>query len=146
MTSAIFLDANIPTYAVGRPHPLKEPCLLVLGLVAEQPRRFFTDVEVFQELLHRYLALHFWPQGKGVIQRFGRLMEGRVVPITWEDIHKAVEFADLYSGPSARDLLHLAVMTRLGCRRTVSADRDFDRFPEVQRLDPLEIGTWRAEL
>jgi predicted nucleic acid-binding protein len=73
MPSPIFLDANVPVYAAGRPHALKEPCLQVLALAAERPQAFLTDAEVLQELLHRYLALHLWPQGKEVFDRFAML-------------------------------------------------------------------------
>lgn len=64
MPSPIFLDANVPIYAAGRPHALKEPCVEVLTRVAERPQAFITDAEVLQELLHRYLALGRWPQDR----------------------------------------------------------------------------------
>ena len=57
MTPAVFIDANVPIYAAGGDHPLKEPCARILRSVAEDPKPFLTDSEVLQELLHRYLAL-----------------------------------------------------------------------------------------
>ena len=36
-------------------------------------------------------------------------------------------------------LVHLAVMQRLNVRRIVTADTDFDRLPEVERLDPADV-------
>lgn len=146
MTYPIFLDANIPVYAAGLAHPLKGPCIQVLRQVADKPTRFFTDSEVFQELLHRYLALHRWREGKEVFHEFGRLMQGRVEPVTWEDVDSAGAFADQQQGVSARDLLHRAIMARLGCDRAISTDRDFDRFPEIERLDPMQMEAWRAQL
>lgn len=53
--------------------------------------------------------------------------------------------ADLFDGHpelGGRDLLHAAVMERLGIRRVISADTGFDRLPEVQRLDPARLGDW----
>jgi len=64
MADPIFLDANIPMYAAGRPHPLKQPCLDVLALVALYPDAFCTDAEVFQEILHRYRAQGRWQDGQ----------------------------------------------------------------------------------
>ncbi len=40
MSPAAFLDANVPIYAAGRPHSLKEPCARILLLVAERPQAF----------------------------------------------------------------------------------------------------------
>jgi predicted nucleic acid-binding protein len=47
---------------------------------------------------------------------------------------------------SARDLLHAAVMTRIGADQIVSADRGFDRLPDLTRLDPAELVDWRARV
>lgn len=146
MICPIFLDTNIAIYASGQPHIYKSPCAQVLNLVAERPTSFFTDAEVFQELLHRYLSLQIWPQGKEVFQRFGRLMQDRVESIIHGDLEQAALLADTFQGVSARDLLHRAVMARLGSGRIVSADRDFERFPEVERLDPLGIDLWRTSI
>ena len=37
---------------------------------------------------------------------------------------------------SARDLLHVAVMTNNGVDCIISADADFDQVPHLKRLDP----------
>ena len=39
MTPAVFIDANVPIYAAGDDHPLKEPCARILPSVAEHPKR-----------------------------------------------------------------------------------------------------------
>ena len=57
MNPVVFIDTNVPIYAAGRAHPLKEPCARILLLVAEHSQAFVTDAEVLQELQHRYLAL-----------------------------------------------------------------------------------------
>ena len=38
-----------------------------------------------------------------------------------------------------QELVHLAVMKRLGVSRIITADTDFDRLPEVERLDPADV-------
>ena len=43
---------------------------------------------------------------------------------------------------SAHDLVHAAVMKRLGANRIVSSDADFDRLLGVTRLDPAHVGEW----
>ena len=54
---AYFVDANIPMYAVGAEHPLKAPCVHLLEAVAKREMRAVIDVEVLQEILHRYTSL-----------------------------------------------------------------------------------------
>ena len=46
------IDANIPIYAVGSPHPYREPCRRLLEIVDEGNHDFMTDSEVLQEVLH----------------------------------------------------------------------------------------------
>lgn len=146
MSPAAFLDANVPIYAAGRPHPLKAPCAQLLLYIAERPESFVTDAEVLQELLHRYLALRLWPQGREVFRRFCDLMRERVEPVYQEDVETAAALADQYPDLPARDLLHAAVMDRLGIQRIISADADFDRLTAMERLDPADVSAWRTSL
>ena len=144
MTSAIFIDANVPIYAAGGPHPLKNPCSDIIMFISQVPDAFVTDAEVLQELLHRYLALRSWTQGRRVFHDFAQVMAGRVEAIYPPDVQRAADLADGNLGLSARDLLHAAVMSRLGVNRVVTADRGFDGLPWVERLDPVQLETWRA--
>jgi len=70
-------------------------------------------------------------------------MSGRIEPIYFSDTLRASALADRQSNASARDLLHASVMQRLGVRRIVSADPDFDSLPDVERLDPMKVEEWR---
>ena len=142
MSRVAFIDANVPIYATGRDHPNKEPCARILMMVAESPLVFITDVEVLQELVHRYIALGRWTLGREVLQSFAEVMQDRIEPVYEEDIHLAARLADHHPGISARDLVHVAVMERLGADRIISADSDFDRLPNVTRLNPAEVGNW----
>ena len=142
MSLAAFIDTNIPIYASGREHPNKEPCARVLMMAAEHPLSFVTNVEVLQELMHRYRASGRWALGREVLQSFAEVMHGRIEPVSEEDIHWAARLADRRPGVSARDLVHAAVMRRLGVERIISADTDFDRLPDVTRLDPARVEEW----
>lgn len=151
----LFLDANVPTYAAGRDHPLKEPCKEVLRLSARHPGSFFTDVEVLQEMLHRYLCLRRWPEGKRVVLDFAALMAGSIEPVTVGDMVLACDLADRYAARpgarlAARDLLHAALMLRAegDAAKIVSADGDFDELAVegIERLDPTDFESWRQEV
>ena len=144
LSPTAFLDANVPIYAAGAPHPHREPCIDVLSLASDYQRNFVTNAEVLQELLHHYRATRQWSSiGRPVFARFAGLMMGRTEPIFAEDARLAADLADTGLRASARDLIHVAVMRRLGVEWVVSADRDFDGIPGVIRLDPMDVNEWR---
>jgi predicted nucleic acid-binding protein len=140
---AIFLDANIPIYAAGGPHALKQPCIEILLHVADRPRGYWTDAEVLQELLHRYRARGRWTLGRTVLRNFAELMRDRIEPVHGADVDAAAELAGQMADVEARDLLHAAVMARTGSDLIATADRGFERVPNLRRLDPADIGRWR---
>lgn len=141
-----FLDANIPIYAAGRPHPLKAPAARILALVAEHPEAFITDVEVVQELIHRYTALRLWDAGRELVAQFLMLMEGRIEAVLVSDLRQAAELADAHRDVAARDLLHAAVMRRVGAALVVTSDKDFDRVEGVTRLPPAAVDEWSRSI
>ncbi len=57
-------------------------------------------------------------------------------------MQNAAELADAHQDLGGRDLLHAAVMHRLGLRRIISADTGFDRLPAIERLDPAQVAAW----
>ena len=146
MNPAVFIDANIPIYAAGREHPYKQPCARILHILADEPQSFVTDSEVLQEIMHRYLASGRWTLGREVVRAFAEAMSGRIEPVYGEDVTLAAELADRHPGISARDLVHTAVMQRLGAKRIISADTDFDRLEGTDRLDPARIGEWGSSI
>ena len=146
MSPAVFIDANVPIYAAGGRHPYKEPCARILRMVAEAPQPFVTDSEVLQELMHRYLATGRWLLGFEVLKAFAEALHGRIEPVLAEDVLVAAESAGRHSGVSARDLVHTAVMQRLGISRIISADTDFDRLDGVDRLDPSRVTEWERSI
>lgn len=144
MTSRIFIDANIPMYLWGRDHLLKLPCQRVIELAASHPTDFFTGAEVLQELLHRYTFLNVWPRSQPYFASFLGLMRGRIEPMLAQDVEVAAELADHHPRLSARDLVHVAVMQRVGATHIVTADTAFDDIGGVERLDPALVEEWRG--
>ena len=138
----VFVDANIPMYAAGSEHPLRAPCARVMGIIAAHPSRFVTDAEVFQEIIHRYVAERRWPLGREVFNRFARAMQRYIEPVYVQDVLDAAGLADDHPGINARDLVHAAVALRLGVSHIVSTDTDFDRLPVITRLAPERIDEW----
>jgi predicted nucleic acid-binding protein len=66
---------------------------------------------------------------------------GIVESVCSDDIVSAIRLAS--PGLESRDLVHLAVMQRIGCNQIVSTDRAFDTAPGIMRLDPLDFESWR---
>ena len=133
-------------YASGAEHPLKVPCLHVMRMIVDAPDAFLTDAEVLQEILHRYLAIRRWVLGTIALRHFSTVMAGRIEPIYAVDVEVAGALASVSQHLQARDLIHLAVMRRLGVTRIVSADRGFDGVKGIERLDPMRIEEWRASV
>ena len=138
MPPATFIDANVPIYAAGREHPYREPCIRVLAAVNDNPAAFVTDAEVFQEIMHHYRRTERWEAGQVVVESFAAMMQGRVSPVTIDDVLEAGQLATTHRGMSTRDLLHLAVMHRLGVTHIVTADADFGGVPGIIRVDPAD--------
>ena len=126
-------------YAARGEHPYREPCIRVLAAVNENPDGFVTDAEVFQEIMHHYRRTQRWDAEQTVVESFAAMMRGRVSPVTIDDVLTAGRLATEYQDLSTRDLLHLAVMGRLGVTRVVTADADFGRVSGVIRLDPIDF-------
>lgn len=134
-----FIDANVPMYAVGAKHPLKEPCLAILRSIASGELAAVTDVEVCQEIVHRYTALGEREQALHVARLFMKVVPN-VLPIVKEDLLLSLEMHQRYSSLQARDSLHAAVMSNNGIRLIISADRHFDEVEGIGRIDPG--GRW----
>ncbi|MFL5807489.1 MAG: type II toxin-antitoxin system VapC family toxin [Roseiflexaceae bacterium] len=77
-----FIDTNIPMYAVGAEHPLKKPCLAILEAVATGALTAVTDIEVLQEILHRYTALGSRTRAVEVVRLFLQVVP-EALPITF---------------------------------------------------------------
>ena len=129
----IFIDSNVPMYIVGAPHPHKVDSQNLLERCISDGERLVTDVEVLQEILHRYIAI----ERKDAIQPAFEALLGvvdEVFPIDLSDIERAKDILLGTEGISARDALHLSVMERRKIENILSFDTGFDRFPGIRWL------------
>lgn len=129
----IFIDSNIPMYLVGANHPNKDQARRLVDRSVLDNETLVTDAEVYQELIHRYVAID---RREALAPTFALLdqLVDEVVSIEHRDVHAGRDLAFRQPGLSARDVLHLAVMNRLGCRRIMSFDSGFDQLAEIERL------------
>ena len=146
ITPALFIDTNIPIYAAGREHRYKRSCQRVIMLAAQRPLDFVTSSAVLQEIIHYYLATQRWSEGRGIFRDFVTTMNGRIEPVHPDDAALAAQLADQGLGVNAQDLVHAAVMRRLGVDRIITADKDFDRIDGIERLDPINLDKWKQPI
>lgn len=120
-------------YLVGEDHPNKRIAQVFLeGLIADR-KRMVTDVEVFQEILHRYSSIN---RREAIQPAFDVLygLADEVFSIERTDIELTKKLILEIPSLSARDSLHVAVMKRFNIREIVTFDRGFDKIQEVVRL------------
>ncbi len=129
----IFVDSNIPMYLVGAAHPHKADAQQLLESTIAARERLVTDAEVFQEILHRYVAI----SRRDAIQPAFDALLGMVDDVFTVDRASVERAKTIVLGStrlSARDALHLAVMDLHGVQRIMSFDEGFDGVPGVVRL------------
>jgi uncharacterized protein len=129
----ILIDSNIPMYLVGAAHPHKLDAQRLLESAISARERLVTDVEVLQEICHRYVAID---RRDAIQPAFDALLGvvDEVLPIDRTDAETARDVVLAYTSLSARDALHVAVMRRHGIERIMTFDRGFDRHPAIKRV------------
>jgi predicted nucleic acid-binding protein len=128
----IFVDSNIPMYLVGTAHPNKDIARSWFARLAAAGERLVTDVEVLQEILHRYTLTdraHLVDEAMDAILT----QVAAVYPMEREDVGMAAAIART-TGLSARDAIHVAVMRRRGITLILSFDRGFDGVEGIERI------------
>jgi len=114
-------------------HPNKLAAQRWLEELVQAEERLVTDVEVLQEILHRYTAI----DRRDAIQPAFDALRGvvdDVFAIDLADAERAKAIVLERRQLSARDSLHAAVMERHGVGRILSFDRGFDTLPGVTRM------------
>ena len=122
----IFVDSNLPMCLIGAPHPNKVRVKKLL-------ERFVTDVEVYQEIPHRYTAIR---RPDAIDAAFASLdtTTDEIMTFGMSEIRAAREMIGSVDGISVRDALHVAIMRSAGVSRILSMDRGFDACLGIERL------------
>lgn len=120
-------------YLVGAPHPHKQDAKRLLERCTAARERLVTNAEVFQEILHRFVAIS---RRDAIQPAFDALLAiaDEVFPVNLSDVERAKTIVFGNQRLSARDALHLAVMERQGIDRILSFDTGFDAVPGVDRI------------
>lgn len=131
------IDTNVIIYAVGRPHPYKEPCARILREASTDADAYTIDAEVLQELLHVYTMRAERRQALRVFDRSLGLFPNPL-PIGRAELVSARDLMEQHAHLSARDALHAAVVMTCGLEGIVTTDRGFRAIPWLEVFDPAE--------
>jgi len=129
----IFVDSNIPTYLIGAEHPNKDATEAKLDELIRARECLVTDVQVQQEILHRYVAIE---RREAIQPAFDVLLAivDEVFPIEPQDAARAKALVLERRTLSPREAIHAATMERHGVSRILSFDRGFDGVPGIRRV------------
>ena len=130
----ILIDSNIPMYLVGADDTMRERAQRLVEVHAVGRESLVTDVEVFQELLHRYQRIR---RLEAIDPAFDTLRDlvDEILPVEAADIERARRIVLGTPRLSARTAIHVAVMQRRDIGRVMSFDTGFDVVPGIERLD-----------
>jgi predicted nucleic acid-binding protein len=120
-------------YLIGAAHPHKTDAQVILERLIASGQRLVTDVEVLQEILHRYTAIDRREAIGPALQVTLDIVD-EVISIEKAEVLRAAEIVQNRAVLSARDAVHIAVMERHGIRSILSFDSDFDRWPGLERI------------
>ena len=129
----ILVDANLPMYLVGADHPNKMVAQRMLERATTNRERLVTDAEVFQEILHRYVAIDRRDAVQPAFDALNAVVDD-VFPIDAAAVERAKDLILGYRRLSARDAIHVATMQARGVNRIMSFDAGFDVIPGLTRL------------
>ena len=120
-------------YLIGGPHPHKTDTQRLLEQLISRQERLVTDSEVFQEILHRYVAI----RRRDAIQPAFDTLTGvtdEVFPIEKGDLERAKDIVLGFAKLTARDAIHIAIIERYRIDAILSFHRGFDEYPGLKRL------------
>ncbi|MCL5771174.1 MAG: type II toxin-antitoxin system VapC family toxin [Actinobacteria bacterium] len=145
MKDVYIADTSIFMYARGKDHHYKKPCAdLVLafgdGSFEQKYGQPVVDSEIFQEILYRYSLIGQQDTAVSLLKDIYALgLE--ILAIGKKEIEKMIELAAEYKNENItpRDIVHAAVMITNDIKKIISADKDFDRIEEIQRIDPADF-------
>ena len=139
-----FIDTNVPMYAAGKEHPLKNSCLKILESIAKNEISVVTDTEVLQEILYRFFSIGRKDIGMSVFDGFAKIMHGSILPVGYKDIMIARELAGRkeYDRLQPSDLIHLSVMINHGIKNIITADKEFEKAGTVGLITVIQPDSY----
>ena len=129
----IFIDSNIPMYLIGVEHPNKQVARRRLEEIVADGEALVSDVEVLQEILHRYHAIGRLDAVQPAFDALTDIVD-ELFSLDRAILVRAKEIVLGGSRSSARDALHVATMEAHGVSRVLTFDAGFDAYAGITRV------------
>ncbi len=133
----IFLDTNIFMYAAGDQHSNKDNSVKILELVAMNEIQTAINVEVIQEVLHRYTHIGEKSEGIKLAEYISCLMD-TIYSVEMIDMKEAIKILHKFDVTS-RDAIHAASCKNRGIKKICTYDRHFHKIKFLSVIKPAEI-------
>ena len=145
MNDIYFIDTTVFMYARGKDHDYKKSCSNIIlaigsGLFKKRLGQPVIDSELHQEILYRYSHIGKWDTAISLLSDLQK-MNIHTLPIGKEETSSIIDFSKKYidTGIPPRDIVHAAVMNINNIEKIITADKDFDKIQEVERIDPNDL-------
>lgn len=132
----IVLDTTVLLYAVGDPHPQREPCLRVLEAIAEGDVRGSTTAEVIQEFAHVRGRRRARGDAANLAEEFLELLSPLLV-VDAPHVRSGLRLVRRHPALGAFDAVLAATAMAEGADALVSADRAFSSVRGLRHVDPV---------
>lgn len=130
-------DTNVLVYAVGGPHPYREPCRDIVARQGDGALSGEVTAVVIAEFAHqRFRQVRDRQEASVRARQAGAAF--RVHALDENDAELALDLYARSSGLDAFDALLAAAALNRGVDAVVSADRAFDGVEGIERVDPLD--------
>ncbi len=128
----VFIDSNIPMYAIGKDHIHKKESMQILKDIENEKIFAVSSCEVFQEILHRYAQIGEVNIGINLFDIFYELID-EILPLNFEIIKTArfILEKNQKTKISSRDCIHIATMLHYDIKYIASFDLHFKIFKEI---------------
>ena len=124
-------------YAAGKEHPNKEPSVNLLKLIAVGEVDAVINVEVLQEIFHRYTMIKMKEKGIDLAKKVITIVP-RIYSIELSDAIKAMEILEKYNMTS-RDAIHIAFMMNRNIKEVCTYDRHFFGVEGINAFKPEDL-------
>ena len=134
----ILVDTNVVMYAAGAAHPNRDSSIRLLRRIARGEVEAVIDVELLQEILHRYRSINRWKDATRVYW-LTRETFPMALAINEETLDAAKAIMDKAPIIKTRDAIHAAVARLNSIEAICSFDGHFDKVPGIRRVEPDDV-------
>jgi predicted nucleic acid-binding protein len=132
-------DTGVFVYALGAPHPYRDPCRLILREV--QDNRLAAEASV--ELIHEFAYVRLRQVGsRAEATRSAHTIRRSVSlhVVEPEDMERALDLWSEHERLDVRDAIFAAQALNRDMDAILSPDRDFDDVSGLERIDPADTS------